>query len=126
VTVGIRLLLSPMPSRLASGNALRDINPVFEGNANIVPISPEQSTLSNRKKVIERDEKTYRNEAQPICMHNGPGVANVVSPNSQFGAGFKKQQAIFEMSDHCNPICALPRRLWYLRKRVMRPDDSRP
>jgi hypothetical protein len=104
-----------MPSRLASGNALRDINPAFEGNANIVPISPEQSTLSNRKKVIERDEKTYRNEAQPICMHNGPGVANVVSPNSQFGAGFKKQQAIFEMSDHCNPICALPRRLWYLR-----------
>jgi hypothetical protein len=126
VTVGIRLLLSPMPSRLASGNALRDINPAFEGNANIVPISPEQSTLSNRKKVIERDEKTYRNEAQPICMHNGPGVANVVSPNSQFGAGFKKQQAIFEMSDHCNPICALPRRLWYLRKHVMQPDDSRP
>jgi hypothetical protein len=65
-----------------SGNALRDINPALARNTNIVPISPEQLTLSNCEKVIECDEEAYRKKAEPICMHNGTSAANVVSANA--------------------------------------------
>jgi hypothetical protein len=76
---------------LVCGNALRDINPAFERNANIVPTPPEQSTLSNREKVIERDEEAYGKEAQPIGMYYGVRLADIVSHNAQFSATIKKQ-----------------------------------
>jgi hypothetical protein len=76
---------------LVCGNALRDINPAFERNANIVPTPPEQSTLSNREKVIERDEEPYGKKAQPIGMYYGLRLANIVSHNAQFSATIKKQ-----------------------------------
>ena len=90
------------------GNALRDINPAFEGKANIVPTPPEQSTLSNREKVIERDEEAYGKEAQPIGMYYGVRLADIVSHNAQFSATIKEQQAICRMFDHrqSNPYVA--------------------
>jgi hypothetical protein len=91
-----------------------DINPTFESDANIVLISPEQSTLSNCEKVIERDEEVYREKAKSICMYYGVRLADIVSHNAQFSATIKKQEAIYRMLDHrqSNPY-VLPRWLWY-------------
>ena len=95
-------------SSLVSRNTLGDIDPAFENDANIVPIPPEQSTLSNREKVIERDEEVYRKKAQSICMYYGVRLADIVSHNAQFSATIKKQQAICRMFDHrqSNPYVA--------------------
>ena len=51
----------------------------------------EQSTLSNREKVIERDEEAYGKKAQPIGMYYGVRLADIVSHNAQFSATIKKQ-----------------------------------
>ena len=90
------------------GNALRDINPAFERNANIVPTPPEEPTLSNREKVIERDEEAYRKKAQSICVYYGVRLADIVSHNAQFSATIKEQQALSRMLDHrqSNPYVA--------------------
>ena len=106
-------------------NALGDVDPAFESDADIVPTPPEQSTLSNREKVIERDEEVYRKKAQSICMYYGVRLADIVSHNAQFSATIKKQEPIYRMFDHrqSNPY-VLPRWLWYLRNDVMQADDS--
>ena len=102
---------------LVSRDALGNINPSFERDANIVPIPPEQSAFSNCEKVVERDVEVYRKKAQSICMHLGVRSANVVSYNAQFSATIKEQQAICRMFDHGNPIRTLPRWLWYFEER---------
>ena len=56
-------------SCLVSRDALVDINPMFESDANIVPMPPEQSAFSNCKKVVERDVEVYREKAQSIRMN---------------------------------------------------------
>ena len=93
---------------LVSRDALGNINPAFENDANIVPIPPEQSAFSNCEKVVERDVEVYRKKAQSICMHLGVRSANVVRYNAQFSATIKEQQAICRMFDHrqSNPYVA--------------------
>ena len=101
--------LSPrLPSCLFIRDTLGDVDPALESDANIVPISPEQSTLSNREKVIERDEEAYGKEAQPIGMYYGVRLADIVSHNAQFSATIKEQQALCRMLDHrqSNPYVA--------------------
>jgi hypothetical protein len=48
---------------LVSRDALKDINPSFENNTNIVPMPPEQSAFSNCAKIVERDEEVYGKKA---------------------------------------------------------------
>ena len=87
-------------SCLVNRDTLADINPMLESDGNIVPMPPEQSAFSNCEKVVECDEEAYRKKAQSNCMYSRVRLADIVSHNAQFWAGFKKQHPICEMSDH--------------------------
>ena len=48
---------------LVSRDTLKDINPSFKSDTNIVPMPPEQSAFSNCEKIVERDEEVYGKKA---------------------------------------------------------------
>ncbi len=87
-------------ARLIDRDPLADINPPFEFDTYIVPISPEQPASYNCEKVVERDVEVYRKKAQSIRMHLSVRSANVVSYNPQFSTTIKEQKTIGGMFVH--------------------------
>ena len=108
-------------SCLVNSDTLADINPMFKGDGNIVPMPPEQSAFSNCEKVVECDEEAYRKKTQSICMYSGVRLADIVSHNAQFSATFKEKQSLFIMFDH-RPILGINRtgnRMIQLAKKML-------
>ena len=95
----------PVTSAIASSclvirDTLGDIDPAFESDANIVPMPPEKSAFSNRKKIVERDVEVYREKAQSICTNLRVRKANVVSYDAPFLTTIIEQQSFGIMFDH--------------------------